>query len=262
MGVWMSFSEPDTSTVVPMQNEQRMSHKNDVLPLTDIEGQMQMSSALENLPDETVRDICEFLRKEPPLHFDAYGVGERAPNQTDIRAMLSTCTRLRELKLAETGLWPFNRVYSKIYCTEEAFRAEVDGAFAAMGFGFDEDGNPQKQLPIVMRLAKDSSVIDVSALGNVHTLYLNGCTGIRDVSALGNVHDLYLNGCSGIRDVSALGNVHTLYLWRCTGITDVSALGSVHTLNLQYCTGIRDVSALGNVHTLNLDGCTGITKRW
>ena len=142
MGSSMSFSEPDSSAVLRTQIEQKMNQQSDVLPLTATEGQMQMGSALENLPDETVREICEFLRKETPL--DAYYFGKRAPNQTDIRAMLSTCTRLRELKLAETGLWPFNRVYSKIYCTEEAFRAEVDGAFAAMGFGFDEDGNPQK----------------------------------------------------------------------------------------------------------------------
>jgi hypothetical protein len=56
----------------------------------------------------------------------------------------SVLVSLRELKLAETGLWPFDRVYSTKYCIDEAFRAEVDGAFAAMGFGFDEDGNPQK----------------------------------------------------------------------------------------------------------------------
>ena len=40
-------------------------------------------------------------------------------------------------------------------------------------------------------------------VGNVHTLYLNGCTGITDVSALGNVHTLNLEGCTGITDVSA-----------------------------------------------------------
>ena len=198
---------------------------------------MQMGSALENLPDETLREICKFLRKEVPPPFYIYEVRKGTPNQTDIRAMLSTCTRLRELKLAETGLWPFSRVYSKKYCTEEAIRAEVDVAFAAMGFGFDEDGNPQKQLPIAMHLAKDS-LTDVSALGNVHTLDLSGCTGITDVCALGNVHDLDLTECTGITDVSALGNVHTLNLGECTGITDVSALGNVHTLYLNYCTGI------------------------
>ena len=84
----------------------------------------------------------------------------------------------------------------------------------------------------------DKTVTDVSALGNVHTLDLEGCTGITDVSALGNVHTLYLRGCKGITDVSALGNVHSLDLKFCNGITDVSALGNVHSLNLSYCRGI------------------------
>jgi hypothetical protein len=37
----------------------------------------------------------------------------------------------------------------------------------------------------------------------------------------------------GITDVSALGNVHTLYLSKCIGITDVSVLGNVYTLILK-----------------------------
>ena len=44
---------------------------------------------------------------------------------------------------------------------------------------------------------------------------------------------LNLSGCSGVIDVSALGNVHTLDLSWCSGVTDVSALGNVHTLNFR-----------------------------
>ena len=73
-------------------------------------------------------------------------------------------------------------------------------------------------------------VVDVSALGHVHTLNFFHCTGVGDVSALGNVHALNLRGCSGVVDVSALGNVHTLDLSWCAGVVDVSALGNVHTL--------------------------------
>ena len=43
------------------------------------------------------------------------------------------------------------------------------------------------------------SIRDVSALGNVHTLYLSGCKNISDVSTLGNVHTLYLRGCKNIK---------------------------------------------------------------
>ena len=45
---------------------------------------------------------------------------------------------------------------------------------------------------------------------------------------------LNLRECENIIDVSALGNVHTLNLRSCDKITDVSALGNVHTLNLSF----------------------------
>ena len=67
----------------------------------------------------------------------------------------------------------------------------------------------------------------VRALGNVDTLNLRGCFGIRDVSALGNVHTLDLSRCFLICDVSALGNCFLLWnilnLFDCSKITDASA---------------------------------------
>ena len=178
------------------------------------------------LPDDIVRAICECLRVEPSPHN-----GQNKSNtQTDIRSLLDTCTRMRELKLSEVGMWHFTREYSRQYVDEEAFRARVHDALAMP----DRDGgNPQQQqqLPISLDL---------------------WCSNTRDVSALGNVHTLDLSRCAGITDVSALSNVHALNLYECTGITDVSALGNVHTLDMSYCTGITDVSALGSVHILNL----------
>ena len=46
---------------------------------------------------------------------------------------------------------------------------------------------------------------------------------------------LNLTGCDNIVDVSALGKVHTLELCYCDKIVDVSALKNVHTLNLCGC---------------------------
>jgi hypothetical protein len=60
----------------------------------------------------------------------------------------------------------------------------------------------------------DTKVVDVSALGGVHTSKLSCCTNIADVSALGQVHDLDLSRTKVV-DVSALGGVHTLNLFRC-----------------------------------------------
>ena len=63
----------------------------------------------------------------------------------------------------------------------------------------------------------------------VHTLNISECN-ITDVSALGNVHTLYLINCDKINDVSALINVNTLYLCNCENITDISALVNVHLI--------------------------------
>ena len=51
----------------------------------------------------------------------------------------------------------------------------------------------------------------MSFLGNVYTLNLKYCSNVIDISALGNVHTLNFNH-TNVKDVSALGNVHTLYL--------------------------------------------------
>lgn len=91
---------------------------------------------------------------------------------------------------------------------------------------------------------------DVSALGNIHTLILEGCENVTDVSSLGNVHELNLKHTI-ITDVSALRNVHTLNLSECTFIEDFSVLRNVHTLDLSF-TNISDISELGNVYDLDL----------
>ena len=99
-----------------------------------------------NLPDDSTRAICEFLRVEstPGDH------GKNKKNiQTNLRAFLDSCTRLRELKLSEVGMWHFTRGYAEQYRTDEAFRARVYEALAMP----DRDGNPQQQLPIGMNLS-------------------------------------------------------------------------------------------------------------
>ena len=102
---------------------------------------------IAKLPDDCTRAICEFLRVEstPGDH------GKNKKNiQTNLRAFLDSCTRLRELKLSEVGMWHFKREYAEQYRTDETFRARVYEALAMP----DRDGNPQQQLPIGMNLSK------------------------------------------------------------------------------------------------------------
>ena len=144
-----------------------------------------------------------------------------------------------------------NNEYSKKYYSCEDFRIIVHNSI----------DYPNKQICINLENDDDiTDVSDLSILGNVHTLNLNGCRGITDVSTLGKVHVLDLKWCVNITDVSALGNVHTLNLNGCYKINDVSALGNVHILNLNGCCNIMDISVLKNVHTLILHGCCNITS--
>lgn len=95
-----------------------------------------------------------------------------------------------------------------------------------------------------------TNIQDVSALGNVHTLYLSH-TKVSNVSTLGKLHTLYLSSMNVI-DLSALHTLSRLYLSWCHNVRDVSMLGKLHTLHLLCCGNVSDVSALGNVHTLDL----------
>ena len=58
-----------------------------------------------------------------------------------------------------------------------------------------------EDLPSYLDLSYCEDLVDVSALGNVETLILEGCTSVVDVSALGGVQTLFLTGCTGITDV-------------------------------------------------------------
>lgn len=95
-----------------------------------------------------------------------------------------------------------------------------------------------------------TAIFDMEVFADIHTLDLNDAY-IKDVTALANVHTLYLTECEYITDVSMLGNVHTLCLME-THIEDVSELGSVYNLNLINCKYIKDINMLGNIYKLDL----------
>ena len=141
---------------------------------------------------------------------------------TDLRSLCDTCVLLLTFKQYITYL--FNNEYSLMYFNDMLFRQRVINNIC----------NPHKQLHLDLSYLKNdnsSTIIDISALGNVHMLDLSR---------------------SDVADVSGLDNIHTLNLMRCNKITDVSALGNVYTLDLIYCDKITDVSALKNVHNLYL----------
>ncbi len=183
----------------------------------------------------------------------------------DWRHFTACCMHWRELR-RNTLTLALNKHHSKRYYESPEFRAQVyqcvhsvsNQLHIMLPYSNVVDVSVLGQVH-TLNLSGCCGITGVSALSNVHTLNLSWCRGITDVSALSNVHTLDLSWCRGVKDVSALGNVHTLYLSWCRGITDVSALGNVHTLDLSCCSGITDVSALGHVHTLYLSGCRGIT---
>lgn len=98
-------------------------------------------------------------------------------------------------------------------------------------------------------------VSDVSRLGTgtVHSLRVVDCP-VVDVSPLGNIHTLYLGGCSLVEDVSALGTVHTPTLSDCPLVSDVSRLSTVQCLLIANCPSVVDVSALEGIYSFFFPG--------
>ena len=78
--------------------------------------------------------------------------------------------------------------------------------------------SPARQLR--MHVSGDRDLVDMTALGNVHTLELHDCQSITDVSALRHVHTLTISDCQGVSDVSAVGNVRTVTLRHCQLVMD------------------------------------------
>ena len=183
---------------------------------TDEKTEMKNKTALERLPGDIIGVICDFL-----------DITERNNLLKSSKALMIEQMQFRYLNLTKE--------YSLRFHEDEVFRETINSLVVY----------PHRQISLNLSY---TSVLDVSALGNVHTLDLS-CTDVNDASALRNVHTLDLSYTS-VNDVSALGNVHTLILCY-TPVHDVRALGSVHTLDLEGTT-VVDVGALGKVHTLIL----------
>lgn len=98
------------------------------------------------------------------------------------------------------------------------------------------------------------NISDVSIFKNAYKISLSGCGNIRNISSLKNVNILDLS-YTCITDVSILGNVKELNLEGNLYIADVSMLGNVSILNLAGCIKIKDVSMLMNVKELDLSWC-------
>jgi hypothetical protein len=99
-----------------------------------------------------------------------------------------------------------------------------------------------------------SDIIDVTCLKDCIKVKLLECQCLSKVSALQNVHEIYIKSNSLIKDVSMLGNVYKLSLIECYGIKDFSALSNVKYLDISN-TNATDVSMLNNVYSLNISHC-------
>ena len=105
---------------------------------------------------------------------------------TDLRSLCDACSLFAILKKYIN--YKLNSQYSLMYYDDILFRNMV----------LHKIFNPYKQLYLDFSYLNLKKVINVSALGNVHTLSLFGCKSITDVSMLGNVHTLDLSDCHNI----------------------------------------------------------------
>ena len=93
--------------------------------------------------------------------------------------------------------YKLNRRYSGMYYVDKQTKNRI----------LEKIFNPQRQLSL--DLSRGLNKINADALGQVHTLNLEGCL-ITDVKPLKNVHNLNLSGNHRIKDISPLKNVHIL----------------------------------------------------
>ena len=96
----------------------------------------------------------------------------------NLRSLCDTCLLLATLK--KYIIYKLNSQYSLMYYDDILFRNIV----------LNKIFNSNKQLHLDLSNCKN--IIDVSILGNVHTLNLKDCINILDVSELGNVNNLNL----------------------------------------------------------------------
>jgi hypothetical protein len=162
------------------------------------------------------------------------------------------------MKLVEyTGYWNFSITCQLLFKSKKYVNYNLNRKYSQMYYYgkqtrnmiLEKIFNPQKQL--CLDLSSMITNISPDALGQVHTLNLEGCL-ITDVRPLKKVHTLNLSKCYYLSDVSPLIKVHTLNLSYCNQITDFSSLRNIHTLNLTGCYQITDFSVFENVHNLNL----------
>jgi hypothetical protein len=147
-------------------------------------------------------------------HYDYFCI-----NRKDINSLLNSCWNFQTLK-KENFYWKLNRATSTAYYFTD-FKPILDAKLS----------NVKNQLQVDLshfregweRIILYANSIDISTLGNLHTLNLNSQHLLEDVSALGNLHILSLRCCTNVVDVSALGNVHNL------------DLGFVETLRMFLC---------------------------
>lgn len=116
------------------------------------------------------------------------------------------------------------------------------------------------------------NILDVSALVNIHSLYIYSAYGVKIINnslcTLCNIHTLSLLYCCNITDidVALLANIHTLKLTGAKYVTDISCLGCVHELSIHQnnvitnISVLKNISMLGNVRTLDVTYCGGVTE--
>jgi hypothetical protein len=239
-----------------------------------------------NNTGKRITKFCIIEKEEPKksyMIFHDFFIQELSVllNKNDLNNVLNSTSNLKECK-KKYFYWSLNHEYSYKYYNSTGGKPQgtynyiyndKKCLFADVFNPLMLDGN--KQLSLTFKHApkgkggrdvrkRVDNFLDLSHLGNVHTLDITYMGFVGSFKYIENVHTLKLNHISKYYgsdnhlfddEIQYLKNCHTLHFNHCSFNEGIKYLGNVHTIVFNSCTEITDeyIKHLEKCHTLSFD---------
>jgi hypothetical protein len=120
------------------------------------------------------------------------------------------------------------------------------------------------RIPLTLRtfhLLNCCEINDVSMLGRVKHLCLEGLPGVTTVEGLGNGNEsVSLSNLDHLKDFSPLNGIYKVSIWNNPYLVDGNNFTKVQHLKLEACHNLKDISMLKNVKSLVCNDCPRVKR--